>query len=306
MYRIFRILFFALITWLFIRIFLFQIFQVPTASMKKTFTEGDYIFVNKPAYGPRIPITPLSIPGGNLYIDWIQILYLRFPGYSSVNYNDVTVFNYPLDDHLPIDKRKEYVKRCVALPGDSVEIKNGIVYINKNEIKESENIVYQYTVQTNNSDNTFLKKFDGYSEAVPGTHYLFLTRQDADTLRKNKNIVSIKKHTIDSTVYTPAVFPNSSRIRWNMDNFGPLYIPQKEQTILLSKLNILLYSRVIEKYENNELEVRNDSVFINGCYQKIYTFKMNYYFVLGDNRYNSIDSRFWGFVPEDHLIGKCH
>jgi len=256
-----RVAFWSIIIWLFIRIFVFQIFNVPTFSMNNTLKEGDYILVNKLAYGTRIPITPLSLPIGNTYIDWIQIPYLRIPGFTNVAHNDIIVFNFPLEDDLPIDHRQEYVKRCIGLPGDTILIKKGIVFVNNKKITESENILYLLDEQ------------------------------------KNRLL-------IDSSVYSPAVFPNSSNIKWNADNFGSLYIPKKGETISFTKENIILYKRVIEKYENNILNLKNDSVFINNQYCINYTFKMNYYFTLGDNRYNSIDSRFWGFVPEDHLIGR--
>jgi signal peptidase I len=250
-----QIVFWSMILWLFAHIFIFQTSLIPTPSMKPTLNEGDYIIVNKLAYGPRIPITPLSLPIGNTYLDWIQLPYMRIPGYSSVKHNDVIVFNYPMDDDLPIDERKGYVKRCVGLPGDTIKMKNGSLSINDEKITEPSTIFHKYI--------------------------------------------------IDSSIYSPAYFPNRSEIKWNADNFGPLYIPEKGKNILLTKKNITLYQRVIEKYENNILKIKNDSVFINDNYRMTYTFKMNYYFVMGDNRSNSVDSRFWGFVPEDHLIGKA-
>lgn len=256
-----RVAFWSIIVWLFIRIFIFQIFKIPTASMNNTLKEGDYILVNKLAYGTRIPITPLSLPIGNTYIDWIQIPYLRIPGYTDVAYNDIIVFNFPLEEDSPVDHRQEYVKRCIGLPGDTIQIIEGVVFVNSKKITESENILFLLDAQK-------------------------------------------KRLLIDSSVYSPAVFPNSSEIKWNADNFGSLYIPKKNETIALTKNNIILYKRVIEKHENNTLKLKNDSVFINDQFCKSYTFKMDYYFSLGDNRYNSIDSRFWGFVPENHLIGR--
>ncbi len=223
--------------------------------MHQTLLEGDNIYVNKLAYGARFPITPLSLPIGNNYMDAIQIPYFRMPGYSRVNYNDVIVFNFPMDDDAPVDERKGYVKRCIALPGDTLKIKRGVVSVNGKKVKEAETIV--------------------------------------------------SSNAIDSSIYSPAVFPHSSQIKWNSDNFGPLYVPRKGEHIVLTKNNVLLYKTVIEKHENNKLEIKNDSVFINDKYRMTYTFKMNYYFTMGDNRNNSIDSRFWGFVPENHLVGKA-
>ena len=229
--------------------------------MNNTLKEGDYIVVNKLAYGTRIPITPLSLPIGDTYVDWIQTPYFRLPGFTSVAHNDIIVFNFPLDKELPIDHRQEYIKRCIGLPGDTIQIKKGIVSINTKNIIEPENILFLFDEKQN-------------------------------------------RLLIDSAAYSPAVFPNSSNIKWNADNFGPLYIPKKGENIILTKNNMLLYKKVIEEYENNEIKIKNDSVFINNQYRLTYTFKMNYYFAMGDNRYNSIDSRFWGFVPENHLIGR--
>ena len=256
-----RVIFWSLILWLSIRIFVFQVFKIPTSSMNNTLKEGDYILVNKLAYGTRIPITPLALPFGTIYSDAIQLPYLRLLGYSSVNYNDIIVFNFPLEDELPVDCRQEYVKRCVGLPGDTLQLKKGVVFINQKKNSDPDSILFLYNAN----------------------HQRIL---------------------IDSSAYSPDVFPNSSSIKWNADYFGPLYIPKKGEHILLNKKNMFLYKRVISIYENNALVVRNDSVFINDCYRMTYTFKMNYYFAMGDNRYNSIDSRFWGFVPENHLIGR--
>jgi signal peptidase I len=250
-----RIVFWSLLIALLIRTFIFQVYKVPTASMKNTLKEGDYILVDKLAYGPRIPITLLALPFGDIYSDLIRLPYLRIPGFSKVKHNDIIVFNYPLETDLPVDLRKPYVKRCIALPGDTLEIKKGKILLN----------------------------------GKPAA--------DEHACYENKNY-------IDSLQYSPAIFPNNSAIRWNADFFGPLYIPEKEKQIPLSKNNLVLYERIITVYEKNTLRSRNDSVFINDVYCTSYTFKMNYYFAAGDNRSNSVDSRSWGFVPEDHLIGR--
>jgi len=309
--RIARVLVISISLWLFIRIFLFQTFIVPTNSMNCTLLEGDYILVNKLAYGARIPITPLSLSLSNksIFLDWIQLPYWRIPGYSAVKRNDVIVFNFPLDDKLPVDERQKYVKRCIGLPGDTLSIRNAEVFINKNKLPETENVLYNYTVSTNGNslDKTITNQFDAYMSQNTFTNNFtfFLSTKNADSIAHLKTISSVKKNSIPENSYSPAVFPNSSEIKWNIDNFGSLYIPKKGEQITLTAQNLIIYKRVIEMDEHNQLKVKNDSVFINNVYTRNYTFKMNYYFTLGDNRYNSIDSRYWGFVPENHLIGKA-
>ena len=158
-----QIVFWSMIIWLFTHIFIFQSSEIPTSSMRPALMEGDHILVNKLAYGARIPITPLSLPIGNTFVDWIRLPYMRIPGYSSVKRNDVIIFNYPMDDDLPVDERKGYVKRCIGLPGDTIKIKKGIVYINNRTITDPENILYKYHVEIlKDGDRTILKDYDGY------------------------------------------------------------------------------------------------------------------------------------------------
>lgn len=310
--KIIQIVFWSFIIWLFIRVFLFQTFQIHTSSMHQTLLEGDHILVNKLAYGPRIPITPLSLPFGNqhLFLDWIQLPYLRIPGYSSVNRNDVIVFNFPLEDGLPADERQQYVKRCVAIPGDSISIVQGILFINGKELPETENILFNFTVTAagDEIDTAISKQLGGFipeNKLIGNKLNSFLSKKNADSILAMNNISSVEKNTIKQESYSSKVFPNSSTVKWNIDHFGPFYIPKSGKSILLNSKNLLFYKRAIEKYENNTIENKNDSIYINGKFTKTYTFKMDYYFAMGDNRYNSIDSRYWGLVPENHLIGKA-
>lgn len=251
-----RYLFFTFLIWLFIHLFMFQVMHIDSSSMCNTLYEGDNIVVNKMAYGPRIPLTPLSLPfsGSDAFVTWIKLPYMRLFGYSHIARNDVMVFNLPTDDKVPVDERELYVKRCIALPGDVLKIDSSFIYIN--------GILQQEKV---NSDRL---------------------------------VVSSKK------AYNPNFFPNNARFQWNLDYFGPLTIPKKGDSVKININNIDLYSRIISVYEGNKLEVKNDTVYVNGKKASSYTFKMNYYFTLGDNRHNSIDSRYWGFVPEDHIIGR--
>lgn len=289
--KFFKIIFLSACLWLLIRIFVFQVVKVPSDSMNNTLKDGDYIFVNKLAYGARFPITPLSIHvGGQKYfLDWITLPYFRLPGYQDISINDILVFNLPTDDALPTDEKKEYVKRCLAMPGDTISIVEGDVYINHLLLPEINTQLKWYTIKAN--DN------------IPISDY-FLSLSQIDSIHEKKPATISQQKTIPITNYSPSYFPHTPNIKWNPDNFGPLYIPKKGQTIKLNEASILLYQYAIEKHECNKLTFKNDSTFLNGKPVTTYTFKMDYYFVLGDNRYNSIDSRFWGLLPEDHIIGK--
>ncbi|MBI3239877.1 MAG: signal peptidase I [Flavobacteriia bacterium] len=259
--RFTRIVFWSFLSWLIFRSCVMQVYKVPTGSMNNTFQEGDYIVVNKLAYGARTPMTPLSLPFGHTYLDWISFSYHRLPGFSSIQRDDILVFNYPAEKDLPIDHRKEYVKRCVGLAGDVISIKKGIVYVNGRKRNEVATAIPIYA-------------------------------------RKYKRTAT------DSLFYSPAYFPHSGSVKWNSDRFGPLLVPKKGTRIRLTHEQLLIYREVIESYEQKEVRELNELFFIDGKRQKYYTFELNYYFVLGDNRANSLDSRFWGFVPEDHIIGK--
>jgi len=289
--KFFKIIFWSVCLWLLIRIFFFQVFKVPSDSMNNTFKDGDYIFVNKLAYGPRIPITPLSIHIGNEkhFLNWISIPYLRLPGYSEISLNDILVFNLPSEISDPVDERKEYVKRCIGLPGDTILIDKGTVFINHMITPELQEQIKWCIIKK--KDNTVKE--------------CFISSMTFDSISNDKHTLIIKKNYMSSETYSPNYFPNASQIKWNPDNLGPLYVPKKGKSIQLNDTTILLYQKIIEQFEHNTLTFKNDSVFLNGKFTLSYTFKMNYYFVLGDNRCNSIDSRFWGFLPEDHIIGKA-
>lgn len=277
--------------------------------MHGTLFEGDYVVINKLAYGARLPITPMSLQlgGEKKYVDWIQIPYLRFFGFSDIKRNDVVAFNYALTDDLPIDMREEYIKRIVALPGDTLQITGSKVYVNS--VMDEPPFIYKnYSIKSERVIDTLVLK---RLHILPGTsadqvnYNFFMSAAQADSLYKLKYISSITLQPYSKEYYHPAVFPNYASLPWNYDFFGPLYIPREGDSIMLDKTNISIYQRIIERFEEEKFSFKNDTVFINDKATLYYTFKNNYYFVIGDNRYNSTDSRNWGFIPESHIIGRA-
>ncbi len=347
-------LIFAVVVVTFINLFFIQAYKIPTSSMEKTLMTGDYLFVGKVAYGPKVAQRPLSIPfthnvifGKKSYSDLIKIKYRRLAGFSQVKRDDKVVFGFPHGDTVltkaptedyythvrmsgreytlktygpimvhPNDKKDNYVKRCVAIAGDTLKIVNGKVFINGTPQKNYPGIQNTYKVVTTGSsiNPKILKEFklnpDEYwfDATLPGYPMVPLNEDVVEKMTKIGNVVAVTQN-VD--VYPPdypdsplMLFPFSEKFNWTKDNYGPIYIPAKGASVELNIDNLPLYSRVITSYEGNELAVKGDSILINGVPVTSYTFAQDYYFMMGDNRHNSLDSRYWGFVPEDHIVGK--
>tara|TARA_B100000214_G_scaffold138374_1_gene98729 strand:- start:5577 stop:6845 length:1269 start_codon:yes stop_codon:yes gene_type:complete len=314
---------FAVIAATILRTFLIEAYTIPTSSMEKSMLVGDFLFVSKVAYGPRVPMTPVAFPlvhhtmpiiGGKSYSEIIQLPYHRMKGFGIIKRNDCVVFNWPAEKlGRPIDKKENYVKRCVGIPGDVLELKNGNLLVNNKpqEKKDGMKKQWHYNVTTKGSGlnpNILYEKFDitegGYGRNR-NEYNLTLTDESRDALKSFSNVTKLEKRIEDEGVYADYIFPHNPKFKWNNDNFGPITIPEKGETIEISTLNLSIYEDIITRYEENKLEIFDDKIYINDTLVNSYTFKMNYYWMIGDNRHNSMDSRFWGFVPENHIVGKA-
>lgn len=346
---------FAVVAATIIRTFLFEAYTIPTSSMEKSLLVGDFLFVSKISYGPRIPNTPIAFPFVHhtlpwsqtaiSYVEWVKWPYYRFVGLGKINRNDAMVFNYPAGDTVslrfqsnvsyyqlvreygrnrvvtdeknfgkivarPVDKRENYIKRCVGLPGDTLQIIDTELYVNgkANTIKGV--LQFRYLIQTDGSslNQRILDKYDiteGRVGNASGEYIFWISEDVAKNLRLMPNVKSVTRMIEPASEPSTEVFPNSNNFKWNIDNYGPLVIPAAGTTINLTIENLPLYERIIHVYEGNSLEVKDNEIFINGQVAKTYTFKMDYYWLMGDNRHNSADSRIWGFVPHDHVVGKA-
>jgi len=324
----FNAILFAVVAATILRTFLIEAYTIPTSSMEKSLLIGDFLFVSKVSYGPRVPMTPIAFPLVHhtlpftkktpAYLKWIQLNYYRMKGFGDVERNDCVVFNYPADDALhperPTDKKENYIKRCVGIPGDVIEIKNTDLYVNgePQAISEKMRNQFRYFVKTDGtlfSERT-LNKYNIYEGQIlsrNGDYELMLNDESLAAIRRFTYVKKVEKIIIDKgiKVNSPELIFPEDKFNWNLDNFGPIKIPQAGTQVEIDTKNINLYRRIIETYENNKLEIIDGEIYINDNLASNYTFKMNYYWMMGDNRHNSLDSRYWGFVPEDHVVGKA-
>lgn len=311
---------FAVVAATLIRGFLIEAYMIPTGSMEKSLLIGDFLFVSKINYGPRIPMTPIAFPfshhtlpiGGKAYWEGLKLDYHRLPGLEEIERNDVVVFNYPMDADpplsRPVDKRENYIKRCIAIAGDTVSMNLAEVYVNGKLIPAPPHSQIDYLVVTNGTDLNPQTLFDmriGATRLSDVEYSFTMTAEQAKTVSSWTNVERVKPSVSQPTDSEPAIFPEDSARDWNRDNFGPIVIPKKGWTVTLDSTSLPLYKRAIEVYEGNKFEVRENGYFINDKKASSYTFKMDYYWMMGDNRHNSLDSRYWGFVPEDHIVGKA-
>jgi len=317
-----EVILFALLATTLIRTFFIEAYLIPSPSMESSLLTGDYLLVSKVNYGARFPITPVSFPfaHNNLpliytrsYWDGLQLPYYRFPGLSEVKRGDVIVFNYPMDAdspyYRPVDKRENFIKRCVAIPGDTVRIINAQLYVNSKKSPEPDEGQQAYIVHTDGKplDSLFIRSLhiDVKIKYSSRDYEMLMTRQAARQMQKHPGINNVIEYYQSVSGYNPGIFPHDKHFNWTLDNLGPIIIPKKGWTVKLDELTIPMYKRAIGVYENNKVKIAGNTIFINGKKATEYTFKQDYYWMMGDNRHNSEDSRFWGFVPEDHIVGKA-
>ena len=306
-----------------------EAYVIPTPSMENSLLVGDYLFVSKLHYGARTPRTPLQIPlthqtiwGTEIpsYLTWIELPSWRLPGISQVKREDAVVFNVPdlqMNDGIerPIDLKKFYVKRCVGIPGDTLVIKDRKLFVNSNALPEPTDMKYSYLLTASDEINkrNFVKigidpddyYFLGRTQDGTAIYKILLTKSQHTELRTASYITSIKKDHTTGDDPDADIFPSAMNNSWNGDNYGPVVIPRKGTTVPINESTLAMYGETIRLYEHHDnVTLSKQSLVINGETVSNYTFTQDYYFMMGDNRNNSLDSRYWGYVPADHIVGK--
>lgn len=311
----------------------FDLYQIPTPSMESNLMVGDFLVVSRAKVGMRIPMTPITIPvvahkdlmGFKAYSDLVELPYMRLPGWYTIKNNDVIVFNWPADlEEFPVDKKDNYVKRCVGVPGNTLLIKKGIIYIDGKELPALERQQQRYIIHMKGPISTeFLSEYDlGICDplttldnnkevvTVANTYIINTYEKNASKLRQDPYVASVFLDTAAANMgghYGPFIANSvidGKKVPSDLDNFGPVYLPKRGDKIKLTPLNFEYYKLAINKYEEANVTTDGNKFYQNGRPIDSYTFKFGYYWMMGDNRYNSLDSRFWGYVPEDHIVGK--
>lgn len=321
---------FAIVAATLVHTYFMQPYTIPTSSLEKSLLVGDFLFVSKFHYGARTPSTVIAAPmvhdslplmKAKSYLNKPHLPYFRLPGFEKIKRNEIVVFNWPVDTvrffrdkaniHIdkPIDKKSNYVKRCVGIPGDSLEIRDGYIYINgeKSILPDRALPQFMHRVETGGQQLSpaILKRYNVTEGGFYGDYYLLnLTDENAGKLKSNPLVKSVTKLLTPKGEYSASVFPHNSQYPWSIDNYGPIYIPEAGKTVELNAKSLPFYKRIIEVYENNNLTISGNEIFINGKLATTYTFKQDYYWMMGDNRHNSEDARYWGYVPFDHVVGK--
>lgn len=325
---------FAIVAATIVHTYIMRPYTIPTSSLEKSLLIGDFLFVSKFHYGARVPMTPLalpmvhdSIPLTNLpsYIKnkKFKLPYFRLPAIQKIKTNDIVVFNWPADTlktmwgdnsgeftYKSIDKRTNYVKRCVAIAGETFEIKDGDIYIN-NELSimpdRAKPQFYYITKLKVGTDPKSLMGTYNIREATRNAKGELMFNLDDETAKRfknNPNVISINKFITPSGIFDKSIFPHNYQYPWTIDNFGPLYIPKKGETVDLNYKTIPFYRDLLKRYEGISFIENGDEFYIDGKRVNSYTFKQDYFFMMGDNRQNSLDARYWGFTPFDHVVGK--
>ncbi|WP_421942587.1 signal peptidase I [Pedobacter sp.] len=342
---------FAVVAATIIRVFFIEAYTIPSGSMERSLLIGDFLFVSKVNYGARVPMTPVAFPfahhtmpitGTKAYWDGVQWKYRRLPGLSDIKRNDVVVFNFPEGDTValenqvpsyydlvrqsgreaihsqytivsrPVDKRENFIKRCIGIAGDVISMKNGVANINGKDEPLINTGMMPYKIEFKTMDFNYgvfddLKVKLGEMQLIGNNTYVGeLSPELAEKIRAFDFVKSVNMTAATSSDIEPGgTFPHDPKRVWNRDNFGPIKIPAKGWTVQIDSNTMPLYYRAIRTYEGNKVEEKAGVWYINDKPATSYTFKMNYYWMMGDNRHNSADSRYWGFVPEDHVVGKA-